>query len=348
MNRTFLRDLLTGVFALAALGALVFLLIFFGEIAPLADNSYEFRLRVANAGGLDDTSPVRLNGVKVGRVMKAEILPGVQSGAELHLSIQPGINIPRASRISVDRGFVGGSSLDFVTSDLTETQLADNILPEEIVNGGAPGTLIDNIRTLVEGPLQRFSSTADQIDALATEWTQVGKGINELLAPRTLADVENGAEPNVRTTLERIDAAVAGANAWLRDDTLRTRFNALLDKADGVMNEARTLASSWSQTAKTIDGSAREVNAQAARITQNFEQVAQDTRAAVGRVQAAGDQLATLVENVNKGQGTLGQLATNPELYQNLDDASRRLDAALEELRQLIEKYKNEGLRIKL
>jgi ribosome-associated translation inhibitor RaiA len=65
-------------------------------------------------------------------------------------------------------------------------------------------------------------------------------------------------------------------------------------------------------------------------------------------VQQAGTELATLVESVNQGQGTLGQLATNPDLYRSLDAAAAKLERTLEEARLLVEKFRTEGVKLKL
>jgi phospholipid/cholesterol/gamma-HCH transport system substrate-binding protein len=352
VNRLFLRDLLTGVVALASLAGLILTLIFFGELMPLAERNYEFQMRVANAGGLDETSPVTLNGVKVGQVIESKAMIGASAGetagAMLKVRIKRSIDIPRASKISLDRGFVGGSTLEFVTIDLTSEQLRDVVKDGEVMDGGAPETLLGSIKQIVEGPLAQFSSTAAKIDALAVEYTTLGKRLNELVEPRTLADVQGGKDPNLRSTLARIDVAVTSANMWLADDQLRTQFREVVNKADSVLAEAKTLAQAWTTTAQTTNETVESVGKEVRGASEKLNELAASANGSLDKVRAAGEELAKTLEAVNSGKGTLGQLVNNPDLYRNLDDAAKRLDKALDEAQQMLEKYKNEGIKIKL
>lgn len=49
---------------------------------------------------------------------------------------------------------------------------------------------------------------------------------------------------------------------------------------------------------------------------------------------------------INSGEGTLGQLAKNPDLYNNANDAASRLEKAIAEFQLLLEKYRTEGLKL--
>lgn len=356
MNRLFLRDFLTGLTALAALAGIVGLLIFFGEITPqLIQKEYEFQMRVANAGGLDDTSPVLLNGVKVGQVKSASVTDGREGlgiGAVLRVGIKPGVSIPKAAKISVDKGFVGGASLEFTTRGLTTAQAADPIQEGDIIDGGSPETLMDSIRSMVQGPAQQFSDTAKKINDLAEEWTRVGRQVNDLVAPRTLAEVDSGKPANVSSSLARLDSAFLKADNWLNDADLKERVESILSKADNVMQQATDLTSTWKQTGESITRIAQDVSDKASKATEDISTGAQDlfakAKESLSKVQTAGEELSGMIERVNQGQGTVGQLVTNPQLYQNLDAATVKLDKALAEAQLVLEKLKAEGIKLKV
>jgi hypothetical protein len=57
-------------------------------------------------------------------------------------------------------------------------------------------------------------------------------------------------------------------------------------------------------------------------------------------------QARTVMRSIADGQGTLGQLATNPDLYKSLNDAAMQLEEALRDARLLIEKFRVEGVPI--
>ena len=50
----------------------------------------------------------------------------------------------------------------------------------------------------------------------------------------------------------------------------------------------------------------------------------------------------------SEGNGTVGMLLNNPDLYNSLTEAAVRLQRVLEEVQLLIEKLKAEGVQIKL
>lgn len=346
MNRAFWRDFLTGITAIAGLLGLVGTLMLFGEMRFLTERTYAFRLQLDNAAGLGQTAPVLLNGVKVGSVEKVESDP--RAGSLLTVQLQNDVTIPRASVVSINRGFVGDSSLEFATTKLSDAELADVVKPGEILKGGAPGTLFGAIENLVREPIAKLSKTAENVDALAAEYKTLGERLNDLMAPRTLADVQAGAAPNVRSTLARLDAAMLSAQGWLDDGGLRSRVEGVLTKADGLTSDIRGLIDTWTKAGQTVDTTAKEVSGQAASLQAKANELVDKAGTAIAQVQQAGSELTMLIEGVNKGQGTLGQLATNPDLYRSLDDAAARLDKTLEETRLLIEKFRTEGVKLKL
>lgn len=346
MNRNFWRDFLTGATAIAGLIGLVAALMLFGELRPLTERGYDFRLQLDNAAGLGQTAPVLLNGVKVGSIQSVESDP--RAGSLLTVQIQRGVAIPKQAVVSVNRGFVGDSSLEFGTTKLTDAQLADVVKEGEILKGGSPGTLFGNIENLVREPIEKLTKTADSVEVLAAEYKKLGERLNELMEPRTLADVQAGAVPNVRSMIARLDAAMASAQGWLDDGGLRARVEGVLAKAEGLTSDAKGLIDTWTQAGATVDATAKDVGEQAASVQAKATELVDKAAAAIAQVQTAGTELTTMIENVNKGQGTLGQLATNPDLYRSLDDAAARLDKTLEETRLLIEKFRAEGIKLKL
>ena len=60
--------------------------------------------------------------------------------------------------------------------------------------------------------------------------------------------------------------------------------------------------------------------------------------------QATMGRLDTLLDKINSGQGTLGQLLVNPSLYQNLDSTTREVNGLMKDFRTNPKKF----LRIKL
>jgi methyl-accepting chemotaxis protein len=106
-----------------------------------------------------------------------------------------------------------------------------------------------------------------------------------------------------------------------------------------TLEQARTATESLNQTLERYDSLADEL--------------ATDGDSAVGHLARTADELSRTLEEVRRvaslaaaGDGTAGELLTNPDLYHSLTDAATRLDDVLVQMQLLIEKIRAEGLRI--
>lgn len=343
MRYPLMRDFLTGLTALAGLVGLIATLLIAGELTGIAERRYEVTVHVSNANGLSPSSAVTLNGVKIGSVSSAAVRDSAAgSGATLVLRVREDVRIPRAATVAIERSFVGDASLEFtVPEGLSAEQLSDAIPPGGVIDAGAAPGMLARLEGMVKGPLDRLTETAGRVDGLVEEWTNVGRRINEMVEPRTLADVEAGKQPNVRSAIERLDGAVADAQVWMKHTDVIGQAKDLITRAGNVFDEVMTTAKTWTGTGKTLD---EETKLTAEQIRTLSGEAVTTLRAA----ENAADNFAQLVERINKGEGTAGQLATNPDLYRSLKDAADRLDRALTEVQLLVEKYKAEGIPLKL
>lgn len=354
MTRQVFRDFATGLTAILGIVGLCLMLIWFGEISGRLERTYTLRLHLPAAGGIKETSPVTLNGVKVGQVKRTANLAAPFRGVEITARIKDGVAIPRASRVSIEKGFVGEASLEFtVPQDLHPAQLTDTLKEgEPPLEVRDVGSLIADLKQAVSQPLARFEKTADAIEKLADTYTTLGQRLSDMVEPRTLAEVHAGKPPNLRSSLERLDHAIAGAEQWLSDDDLRDRAKQLLAKAQGVLDDASGLVKGLDDSRKNLDAAvsqtSRDVSATVTQAGRDVSTAAARLNTTLSTIDKASGELSSILEGVSRGQGTLGQLAQNPDLYNNLRGASERLDQALVEFKLVLEKLKAEGIKIGL
>jgi phospholipid/cholesterol/gamma-HCH transport system substrate-binding protein len=121
------------------------------------------------------------------------------------------------------------------------------------------------------------------------------------------------------TRLRELHTVLDGLNQWVNDPELRGNANKTAANAAGLTQQAST---------------------QLAALTAKYLAVADDLSAAVVPLRQALDQ-------VNRGQGTMGKLFKDPSLYDNLNDAAVRLGRSIDELKTLLEKVRTEGLPLK-
>lgn len=348
------RDFMVGATALGGLVALVLGLMFFGELT--LERRYEIRVRLVNAAGLSKASRVTMNGVAIGEVHKAAIVPPPVGGVELTLRINDSIQIPRKAVVGIDKGLIGDASLDFgIPLGMKVEELADHIKEGETFDGGNPSSMFDKITQALDKPLARFSQTAERIEQLAATYNRVGVLIEEAMEPRSLDEVAGGKSPNFRSLIARIDRTLDGADRIIRDEDLLTGIKRVVAKAETTMTDAQGLVTDLRAAAGKVDGfidsadrTVKRVESAAGTAERTMTTLAESATSTLRRAEDAAGKLAGVLDAAANGNGTLGKVLNNPDLYDSLKDATQRLDKALAEFQLLAEKFRTEGVRLRL
>jgi phospholipid/cholesterol/gamma-HCH transport system substrate-binding protein len=352
MARPIVRDFLTGVVSLAGLAGLIVTLMMFGEFAGTGQKRYTITAYVANAGGLSDSSPVTLNGVRIGTVDRVSVRRDGTPGATLTLKVLDDAAIPRHAVAMIDKGIFGDAGLEFTVPPTAPSSSApiDFIKPGETVDLGAPVSPLERITKLVEEPLTRLANSMGNVEDLTRTYQQVGNNLNDLLEPRTQEQIAQGKAPNLRSTLDRADRAITSAQVWLDDDGLRADARETIARAKNLADELTKLSQAWTNTAKIADENLQQVATNAQELTTRastaLEQLSAKADATLTSAQSAATQIEQVAGRMNRGEGTLGQLSTNPDLYRSLTDAVQRLDRALVDLDALLVQFRTEGIPV--
>jgi phospholipid/cholesterol/gamma-HCH transport system substrate-binding protein len=341
----FFRDLLTGIVGLCGVAALVIMLWRFGELYRFTQKTYPLSVRMTNSAGLSESSGVTLNGNRVGSVTRITNTP---EGVLVYLSINEPTEISAAMTAFIDRSFVGEGSLDFrLPAEPDSKLLSQKLTPGETLPPTSKppipsAGLLAEIADSVKGPIAKLGKAADRIETLAITLDDATKKFADMIEPRTLAEVDSGQKaPNLRTTLARADLAMTNANKWIGDDTLLANARASFAKLNATLDDAQKLPA-------TVEKAVSEASGKVTDISAKLSSAIDEAQTTMKNIDEAAANLKRITSSVQNGEGTLGQLVRNPDLYNNLNSAAQRLETALDQGRMLIEKFKAEGLPLKL
>jgi phospholipid/cholesterol/gamma-HCH transport system substrate-binding protein len=336
--KPFARDALTGLTAIAGVLGLATTLMLFGELRGLTDKFYTFNLHLDSAKGLLSGGPVTLNGVRSGAILEVRNADDPTRGVNLKIQIKEGVRIPAAFEVHIDRSLIGDASLEF-------TPIRDDALAGRFI---APGdsverkalTFMDEIAGQLAEPITAINRTATNLDTLTATYDQVGHRVSDLLEPRTTQEVAAGRPANIPSAIARIDSAVGNADLWLGDAELRADARGLVKQASSVLTGASEAVDDWRQVAGTAD-------LQLARAGDSVADTSSRVNQALQSLSDTADEVRQSAHALNSGQGTLGMLLVNPDLYRSLQAAADRLERSLVEAQLLIEKYRKEGVPIR-
>ncbi|MEO1130193.1 MAG: MlaD family protein [Planctomycetota bacterium] len=336
------RDFIVGLTAIIGFAGLAGLLFAFGELAFLSRPGYVINLELGNASGVYAGSSITLNGVPVGEVQAARTNADPRKGVVLELKINEDVRVPRDVDVTLMQGLLGESTLALeaapVPDDAPALTEADFLQPGDTFRRAAPG-MLEQIASMLDSRFASIEDAATSFRQLSETYIRVGESIEKFVAPRSLEDVDAGATPNLASTVRRLDAAIADAQLWLGDEQIRMDAKATAENARASLERLADAVDAWTLAADAVSRNADRAGEGFDEAIAEFVRTTTNLNTTLGEVQF-------LAMRINAGEGTLGMLVENPDLYRSLNDAAIRLERALLETQLLVEKYRKEGVPI--
>jgi len=327
------RDAVIGLAAIAAAAATVTMLISFGSLRDLARPSHDVVVRLNQAGGLRYGSQITLDGVPIGTIAEVDLEIEEALPVRLDCRVDDWVRIPVDHLIQVEAALIGGGSRLAILSLDPDAERAVFAAAETPVLQGTFLSLGDSLSGSLDARMGPITESFAEVGDLARTYRELGERLNTLVA-------EGGSEgagmgetlDRINGTLGQAEQAFAAATDWLADEQLRSDTRDAVFKANLFIERATDAALAASRLATTLDEESPAL----------IQRLATTADAVDGTLA----EVRELVGIAGRGEGTIGRLLQDPALYDDLDDAARRLDATLETLRILIEAIKAEGVKV--
>jgi phospholipid/cholesterol/gamma-HCH transport system substrate-binding protein len=250
-------------------------------------------------GGLAESSPIEVNGYRVGVVQSVRFLNPVSGRLLVTLSVDKGFKLPvnTVSEITT-ASLIAGMKI----------QLVYGKGPGTYSNGDTiPGRLAESLITKVESELaplkERISDLVSAIDSV------IGS-VNEIMDPQFKSNLRSGVA-SLSNTAKSIDEAELKAtleNVNKFTQMLAENSDKLTSTFSSLENVADTLA-------------------------------AADIYNSVNNLKLSLEKASVLMDNLNNGQGTAGKLITNDSLYTNLSNSLESLNLLLLDMKANPKRY---------
>jgi phospholipid/cholesterol/gamma-HCH transport system substrate-binding protein len=258
-----------------------------------------------NIGGLSESSPVEINGFKVGVVQSIDLLNETSGKLLVTFSVSKNFKLPVSTVAEiVPVSIIAGMKVQFLFGEGPGFyDYGDTI----------PGKLTASLLTTIEsefGPIkQRITNLLDVIDSVIAS-------VDELMDPEFRANL-NGTVANLNSTTKSIDNILGAEEKELKTSIGNiTRFSQMLSDNSAKMGNTISNLESVTDTLAAADiyGSVR-----------NLKESLEET--------------STLLENLNEGKGSAGKLLTNDSLYYSLASSLESLNILLRDLKENPKRY---------
>ena len=255
-----------------------------------------------DAGGIQQNTPVYLGGYKIGTVQSVELLSANPPRVCAEIMLNERVDIPKDSKLQIaSSGLLGGMQLDLMMGTSSSYFQSKDTIPCFKVPGMLDG--IDEMKG-------KISSVLASVDTIGLE----------------LKDVlhKEGGGQDLIATLDNIAA-------------ITENFNQILSQNKGKVSN---VMSSLERFGKTLDEASPQLN----EILQNFDNIS-DTIAkseiaqVITNANNAIKEVETLINKVNKGEGTVGNLLNDDSIAKKLDDSINSLNLLLKDLKEHPKRY---------
>ena len=292
----------TKVGALAAI-AITFLVLgynFLSGRGSLFSKTRTLNVVLPDVTEISTSTPVLYKGKKVGNVTDIEMNAN-QVDFKVYFDITEDIDIPVNSSVKLSSALLGGKALNLTKS--AETALTQN---GATLISVADTSLMESVGNVLKPLNKKISSIVQSLDSL----------------------LANG----------ELNQSMASLNASLKSFT-RTSNNASI-----LLEQNMPMLTNILNNVESISTNLKNNNDKITLIVSNLKTTSDNLAAAKIKetVESANNalvQVSSIMEKINKGEGTLGLLVNDKQLYNNLNKTALDLDVILKDLNQFPAKY---------
>ncbi|MBQ7490376.1 MAG: MCE family protein [Bacteroidales bacterium] len=255
-----------------------------------------------DCGGLVESTPVQLNGYKIGKVEKVSLLSARPVRICAKLLITENIKFPDDTRFEVaSASLLGGNSLNVQYGKSSK-----------FANEG--DTLLCGVKP---GLLDGFADLGDKVNSILNSVDTIGLSLKDVLYTQ-------GGGEDLKGTLANLESTTANLNDILAQNK---------SKVGLLVSDLQDFSSTLNEASPKLHNVIDNFD----KISDSLAKA--DIAAVINNANSTISEIETLVKKINKGDGDIGQLANNDSLYRNLESTTNSLNLLLQDLKENPKRY---------
>lgn len=288
------KEVKIGIFTVVILAVLYWGVNFLKGI-DLFNRSNTYYAYYENVSGIQMSSPIIIHGINAGTVTGIKFRPDLGNTVEVKFDIKASYRIPDNSVARLfTNGLMGGKALEVELGDSSE------LLPD--------------------GATMLSESETDLLEMAGSELDFFKQRLSKLI--NTLDVTLQG----VGSLIEENRGAIAGTLEGVRKGA--QTFGDKSEELAAIIDDIGAVTGTLAANSQRIDSTMYNLNEVSSALAEA------DLAATVARLDEAVGQINELLAAVNAGEGSLGMLLNDTELYDSLAEASGNLASLLEDLEQ--------------
>ena len=304
----FTKEIKAGLIALLAIIGFVFLFQFMkGKSLFTTDNI--FFAKFDNVEGLAASNPVSINGLKVGQVDK--IIPITEKDGKIHFVVKVIIDdnyeFSKKSTLEIfEPGLMSGKEMR-INLAYGQPMAKDG----DTLAGAFQLSMMNNISSQVGPVKDQLQVVLKRVDSL-------------MINAKSITDAENQAAIrslllNLNRTVTSLEGTSRSANSLMANND--PRVQKMLDNANLATISAKTAIDKYGKVADEVD--VKKLNN------------------TIDKLSLTADKLNSVISGIQNGEGSLGKITKDEELYRNLNESSQNLNKLILDLKENPKRYLN-------
>jgi phospholipid/cholesterol/gamma-HCH transport system substrate-binding protein len=256
-------------------------------------------------GGLAESSPVEVNGHKVGVVQSVEFINPTSGKLLATFSVNKHFKIPRNTVAEiVPVSLLGGMKVQYVYGAGPGFYSEGDTIPGRLAE-----SLIDKIDTEILPVKEKLANLVVVLDSVVSS-------VDEIMSPEFKKNF-SGTLAHLNNTTASLDKVIGSKEKELSATVENiSKFTKMLSDNSDKMNKTFSNLETISDTL-----------------------AAADIYSSITNLKASLAKASTLIDNLNKGKGSAGQFLTNDTLYSNLSGSLESLNVLLKDMKSNPKRY---------
>lgn len=304
----FSKEIKAGAIAVISIIGFVILFQFMkGKSLFTTDNI--FYAKYDNVEGLEPSSRVSINGLKVGHVDK--IIPITDKSGKIHfvlkVLVDDNFEFSKKSQIEIfEPGLMSGKQVRVNLAYGGEMAKDGDTLA-----GSYRESMMNNISSQVGPVKDQLQEVLKRADSLMLNVNAITDAQNQAQIRALLASL-NRTVSSFETTSQQTNRLLANNDP---------RIQQMLDNANLATISARTAIDKYGRVAEQVD--------------------VQKLNNTIDKLSLTSDKLNNVISGIQNGEGSLGKLAKDEQLYQNLNETSANLNELVKDMKANPKRYVN-------
>ena len=291
-----------GVMVLATAIIAGILVVLFGDLPSLVQATYPLKMDFTDARGVSQGTPVRKNGILVGRV--ATVTLNERGGVTVVADIDSYVPIYKDEQPRIAGTLLGDAEISLVPGRIVPPR--QRLAREEVLSGAVSRDPFEVFATLEP----KFGATLDSLAQASESVTKLSTNLD-----RMFLGEDDKFEKMVRKTeaaLDNFSIAMNNINDVMGDPKSREKMKAAIDALPQVLADLRTTVRGIGTTVDTADRNLRNLEGLTKPLGDRGEQMVAQVDRTIARLDETLQQAALFTKALNESQGTLGKLVRDP------------------------------------